>query len=196
MCLFPQEGPLSKRARLVSPICGQMCDIFICHRGPEAKGNIVGHIKERLQRANLIVFVDYEMRKAVDSWQHVLATLRGARRVLMLLTPSYEESPWCLEEARAAAARLDAVLPVFVDRKPSWDEGKLRAASSEFSADRDFDQIRAGEPGLAANIVDIWCKALDSVARVSYMMHSSRCKPHSLSTSFLSYSWWRTEPGP
>ena len=117
---------------------GQACDVFICHRGPEVKGNLVGHIKERLQRANLIVFVDYGMRKGVESWPHVLATLRGARGVLILLTPGFEESPWCLEEARAVAARLDearaagarqsAVLPVFIDREASWDEGKLRAA--------------------------------------------------------------------
>lgn len=67
------------------------------------------------------------MRKGVESWTHVLATLRGARGVLMLLTGDFEESPWCLEEARAVAARLnaaraagaqqDAVLPIFIDRE-------------------------------------------------------------------------------
>ena len=157
---------------------GEACDVFICHRGPQVKGNLVGHIKERLQRANLVVFVDYGMRKGVESWTHVLATLRGARGVLMLLTGDFEESPWCLEEARAVAARLDearaagaqqgAVLPVFIDRQTRWDEGKLQVARNEFKADRDFQQLRAEEPSLAADIVGHWRQALDSVARISY----------------------------
>ena len=158
---------------------GQACDVFICHRGPEVKRSLVGHIKERLQRANLIVFVDYEMRAGVMSWEHIMATLRGARRVLILLTPGFEASPWCLEEARAATARLDAVLPVFVDREASWDEVKLRCAFNSFSADRDFHQLHAAEPGLAADIKGKWLEALDSVAHISCLTHSSetRCAP-------------------
>ena len=157
---------------------GQACDVFICHRGP-VKHNLVETIKERLQRVNLTVFVDNGMRKGICSWPQVMATLRGARRVLILLTSDFEESPWCLEEARVAPARQDAVLPVFLDRKASWDEGKLLAASSEFSANRDFYQLRAEEPGLAADIVKHWRTALDSVACISYLMHCSEARCNS-----------------
>ena len=155
---------------------GQAYDVFICHRGPEVKRSLVGHIKERLQRANLIVFVDYEMCAGVMSWAHVMATLRGARRVLILLTRGFEESPWCLEEARAATARLDTVLPVFVDREASWDEIKLRSAFNSFSAHRDFDELHAAEPVscLAANMIELWRTALDSLAGISYLTHSSK----------------------
>ena len=179
---------------------GQACDIFICHRGPDVKGNLVGHIKERLQRANLNVFVDYGMRTGVESWPHVLATLRGARGVLILLTPDFEKSPWCLEEARVVAARLDkargagapqvAVLPVFIDREASWDKAKLLAAFNKFSADRDFDQLRDKEPGLAAAIMEHWRKALGPVARTSYLTHSfksRRCRARS-TTCLCSHS--------
>ena len=170
------------RTGLWGPSAGQACDVFICHRGPTVKGNLVGHIKERLERANLAVFVDYGMRKGVESWPHVSATLRGARGVLILLTLDFEDSPWCLEEVRAVAARLDgasaggarqvAVLPVFIDREPSWDQRKLLAAFSELSADRDFEQLRAEEPVLEADMVERWRRALDSVARTNYLMHS------------------------
>lgn len=160
----------------------EACDVFICHRGPDVKRDLVGHIEERLRRANLIVFIDYGMPKGVESWPHVLATLRGASGVLMLLTPGFGGSPWCLEEARVVASRLNearaagerqnAVLPVFIDRETSWNEGKLSAAFSTFSADRDFNQLRDEEPGLAADIVEHWRKALDPVARTSYVTHS------------------------
>ena len=156
---------------------GDACDVFICHRGPDVKRNIVGTIKRSLQRANLTVFVDYEMRKGVQSWQHISATLRGARGVLILLSPGFEESPWCLEEARAAAARLDAVLPVFLDREASWDKGKLRAAFNKFLADRDFHELRAEQPpDSTADIVKQWREALDSVAGISYLTHSSESR--------------------
>ena len=135
-----------------------------------------------MERANLTVFVDYGMRKGVESWTHVMATLRGARGVLLLLTGDFEESPWCLEEARAVAARLnaaraagaqhDSVLPVFIDRETCWDEEKLAAAFNEFLEDRDFELLRSREPGLSADIVQHWREALDPVARTSYLTHS------------------------
>ena len=180
----PLQGDApTERARLGGPSCGQACDVFICHREPE--GNLVRHITERLQRANLIVSADNQMRKAGEPWPHVLATLRGVRGVLLLLTPGFEESPWCLEEARAVAARLDeargnaaaqaAILPVFVGRGPSWDEEKLLAAFVEFWAGpehSDFAQQRAKESDLAAGLVEHWREALRSVAPASYTMHS------------------------
>ena len=125
------------------------------------------------------------MRKDGEPWPHVLATLRGARGVLLLLTPGFEESPWCLEEARAVAARLDeargnsaaqdATLPVFIGREASWDEEKLLAAFVEFWAGpehSDFAQQRAEEPELAAGLVERWREVLRSVAHASYTMHS------------------------
>ena len=44
--------------------------------------------------------------------------------------------------------------------------------SKSFSADRDFEPLRTKEPGLAADIVQHWRKALNPVARTSYLMHS------------------------
>ena len=181
---------------------GQACDIFICHRGPDVKGDLVGHIEERLKRANLIVFVDYGMPKGVvGSWAHVLATLRGARGVLILLTPGFEESPWCLEEARAVAARLSepraagaaqvAVLPVFIDRRDKWDEETLPAALNEFAADRDFDQLREEEPQTAANILAHWRSALDPVARVGYLKHSFKPPRFVFASSYPSAAFLR-----
>ena len=125
------------------------------------------------------------MRKAGEPWPRVLATLRGARGVLLLLTPGFEESAWCLEEARAVAARLDeargnavaqdAILPVFIGREASWDEEKLLAAFVEFWAGpehSDFEQQRAEEPGLAADLAEHWRRALRSVTCAGYTMHS------------------------
>ena len=182
-CLSLQEGAHSTSTAIMDSAGGQACDVFICHHEREVEHKLVGRIKERLERANLVVSVDCEMRKGDHSWPHVLATLRNARGALILLTPGFEGSPWCLEEVRAVAARLlgeeraagarqYAVLPVFIDREASWDEGRLPAAFREFSASRDFDQLRAEEPGVAASVMEHWRTALDPVARTSYLTHS------------------------
>lgn len=76
-------------------------DVFVCHRG-ETKRKLVSHVKARLQRSSLHVFVDYELEKGGDSWQNILESLRRARRVLAILSPEFERSPWCLEELWAA----------------------------------------------------------------------------------------------
>ena len=89
-----------------------------------------------------------------------------------------------MQEARTAAARPDAVLPALTNRKDSWDEGKFQAALKGLLAHRDFDKLHAGEPELAADMVEQWRKALDSVACISCQMHSpgSRCD---LAASFV-----------
>ena len=88
-----------------------------------------------------------------------------------------------LDEARGSGAQHDTVLPVFINRKTSWDERKLRAASSELSANRDFAKLRAVGPVSAEAMVEPWRKALDSVARLSYGTHcfdSRRSDSHSI----------------
>ena len=93
-------------------------DVFICHRG-ETKRNLVSHVKARLQRSCLRVFVDYELEKGGDSWQTILESLRGAQRVLVILSPGFESSPWFLEELWAATQRPDTdniVLPILRQR--------------------------------------------------------------------------------
>ena len=202
LCLSLQDGALSTSTAVRESAGGQACDVFICYHEQDVKDQLVGHIKERLKRANLVVFVDCEMRKG-NSWPHVLATLRNARSVLILLTPGFEGSPWCLEEVHAVAARLlgaervagarqYAVLPVSINREASWDEGRLPAAFKEFTANRDFDQLRAEEPGLAARVMEHWRRALDSVAQPIYLMHrfnSSRFDAHSKTDVCFDFQW-------
>ncbi|KAK9842536.1 hypothetical protein WJX81_005029 [Elliptochloris bilobata] len=144
------------------------CDVFICHRGPDTKRGLVSHIKNRLQRSNLLIFVDYDMEKGGDSWEAITDKLRGARRVLIILSPNFEESPWCLKELCAATERSDAcevLLLVCYDRAPEDEDVALRAkldmALSEYL--KDFSEW----PDLSeADIVERWRKGLKSAHRL------------------------------
>ena len=130
-----------------------------------SRRGLVSHIVKRLKRANLEVFVDYEMAKGKEAWALILAKLRGAHRVLLVLSPGFEESPWCLEEARVAAERCDAVLPVFFDREP----GDVDAALLQ----RAWQKLRHEQPSASADTPELWQAAMRSTSGVSGWVYRS-----------------------
>ena len=138
--------------------------MFVSHRGT-LKRSLISHIVQRLRRANLDVFVDYEMSKGAKAWALILAKLRGAHRTLLVLSPGFEESPWCLEEARVAAERCAAVLPVFFDREP----GDVDAALLQ----RAWQKLRHERPTASPKTPDLWQAALRDIAGVSGWQHRS-----------------------
>ena len=146
----------------------QARDVFVSHRGPDVKKKLVSHVVSRLRRVSLSVFVDYDIEKGCVSWPTILAHLRGAKCVLLLLTPGFEESPWCLEELRVMAERREVVLPVFIDREPGKvNEGCLRRASIKF---------RPNQPDAQVSIAQQWRSALQSLSGVSGWVHKSEVK--------------------
>ena len=69
--------------------------MFISYRGPDTKHGLVGHIHSRLQRGNLTVFMDADLEAGNAAWDTILANLRGARTVLLVLSPKFQTSWWC-----------------------------------------------------------------------------------------------------
>ena len=149
----------------------QACDVFVSHRGTLKRG-LISLVVQRLQRANLDVFVDYEMSKGVETWALILAKLRGAHRILLFLSPGFEESPWCLEEARIAAERRNAVLPVFFDRMPSEVDAAL--------LQRAWHELRLELPSAPANTPELWRDALRHISNISGWEHRSGTEYDSL----------------
>ena len=69
--------------------------MFISHRGPDTKHGLVGHIFCRLQRSNLDVFMDADLVPGTLAWDTIQAKLRGAKTVLLVLSPKFQTSWWC-----------------------------------------------------------------------------------------------------
>ena len=76
----------------------ELCDVFLSHRGPDTKHGLVGHIHCRLERAQLKTFMDADLEAGNFSWDTILAKLRGARTVLLVLSPKFQTSWWCAAE--------------------------------------------------------------------------------------------------
>ena len=148
----------------------QACDVFISHRGPDTKRSLVSHIEHKLRRFNLDVFTDYSMEKGVKSWQTVLEKLRGAHRVLLVLSPGFEDSCWCLEELRVMAERSDAVLAIFVD----VDTGRWHQEEFHKKLEIAAEKLRRSQPDAPADIVEQWDRALKSIQGDSGWRHKAK----------------------
>ena len=70
--------------------------MFISHRGPDTKLGLVGHLFSRLERTHLDVFMDADLKPGDVAWDTIQAKLRGARTVLLVLSPKFQNSWWCV----------------------------------------------------------------------------------------------------
>lgn len=91
-------------------------EVFVSHRGPDTKTTFVDGLRRELPGRS--VFVDEHMDKGVDSWATIKGALQQARVVVLVLSPGYQESPWCLEEMRLAFEAGKVVRVVFYETSP------------------------------------------------------------------------------
>ena len=167
------RGELSATA--TSERTARGCELFVSHRGPAAKQKLVSHIVECLRRGKVQVFVDFSTAMGALAWETILANLRQAKAVLLVLTPGFEACCWCLEEARIMAERHESVLPIFYDRVPGcWSERDLKLS---------FEELCRKVPGTPADTMDLWRCALGCISGVPGWVHNSkkkRCAPQLL----------------
>ncbi|KAH6555505.1 hypothetical protein KP509_1Z248900, partial [Ceratopteris richardii] len=74
-------------------------NVFICHRGPDTKHNIVSVLEGMLRSNGITCFVDYRM----DEGNDVNVSIRNAIDIslvhIVILSPTFNTSSWCLDEA-------------------------------------------------------------------------------------------------
>ncbi|KAH7431138.1 hypothetical protein KP509_08G032000 [Ceratopteris richardii] len=73
-------------------------DVFICHRGPDTKRNDVSVLRGMLQSDGIKCFVDYgmDLGKSVES--EIDAAIQSSRVFILILSPEFATSTWCLDE--------------------------------------------------------------------------------------------------
>ncbi|XP_025614673.2 disease resistance protein Roq1 isoform X1 [Arachis hypogaea] len=100
------------------------CDVFISFRGPDTRNTLVDHLYNHLIRKGIFTFKDdktLEQGQPISS--QLLQAIRDSRISIVVFSPDYAASTWCLDEM---AAIVDcqrefnqAVFPVFYDVDPS-----------------------------------------------------------------------------
>lgn len=103
-------------------------DIFINHRGPDVKKKLASHLYRRLVSHGFRVFLDLtEMQVGKNSISQIEGAIATASCHIAIFSPTYVESPWCLDELVQMLDTTAPIVPVFYNVKPSelrWTSGE------------------------------------------------------------------------
>lgn len=136
-------------------------DVFINHRGPDSKKTIVSHVYRRLTLHGLRAFLDAEELQEGQSISHQIAkAIETASVHVLIFSPRYAESPWCLNELLLILQSGTPVVPVFYHVKPSFLRGNYGPYAQALSIHEErqryaFEHIQQWRAALSG-VSDIW----------------------------------------
>ena len=111
------------------------------------------------------VFVDKDdLYIGQSGWQQILKALTAARIVLVVISPGFQSSAWCLEELRIALLRPETVRLVYWDTKHGHvDEAALADAWKDYKRSIQLQQ----SPALSEDgVIAAWRAALVAAAGI------------------------------
>ncbi|KAH7404511.1 hypothetical protein KP509_15G029400 [Ceratopteris richardii] len=73
-------------------------EVFICHRGPDTKRNVVSVLSGMLCSEGISCFVDYEMQEGTDIKPGIYKAIDSSLVYIIVLSPTFASSKWCLDE--------------------------------------------------------------------------------------------------
>ncbi|CAH1415795.1 unnamed protein product [Lactuca virosa] len=96
------------------------CDVFINHRGIDTKKNVAGLLYNHLVRLRLRPFLDSKNMKPGDKlFDKIDAAITGCKVGVVVFSPRYCQSYFCLHELARIVEAKKKLIPVFCDVKPS-----------------------------------------------------------------------------
>ncbi|KAG7990751.1 hypothetical protein I3843_02G040200, partial [Carya illinoinensis] len=95
-------------------------DVFISHRGPDTRRNIAGLLHDHLLKRGLRPFIDYRNLKAGEKLSEKIDTaVRECKVGVVVFSPRYCESYYCLHELALLLELPKRVIPIFYNVNPS-----------------------------------------------------------------------------
>lgn len=99
---------------------GSRYHIFINHRGPDVKKNFASHLYNRFDLCKLRAFLDAEALQVGEQVaQQIARAIATASVHIAIFSPTYAQSPWCLEELHLMLESGAPIIPVFYNVKPA-----------------------------------------------------------------------------
>ncbi|GLJ15138.1 hypothetical protein SUGI_0247650 [Cryptomeria japonica] len=135
-------------------------DAFINHRGADVKESVGSLIFHNLQNKGLNVFFDKNSIQVGDNIpQSIEKAIHSAYVHVVIFSPNYAESVWCMKELQLILKTGAPIIPVFCGIRPS----ELRMEDEDGVYARAF-QKHAGK--FETNLVEEWKKALSEVSYI------------------------------
>ncbi|XP_040368772.1 disease resistance protein RPV1-like [Rosa chinensis] len=149
-------------------------DVFLSFRGEDTRGGFTGLLYAALNQRGIHTFMDdRELEKGKSIRPELLAAIEESRSAIVILSPRYACSSWCLDELVKIIQCMNEmgqqVLPVFYGVVPSVV--RHQRGSFELKSKRQEDvQVREHEEVYGQNNEDslnAWRAALTQVANLS-----------------------------
>ncbi|XP_050367568.1 disease resistance protein At4g27190-like [Argentina anserina] len=140
-------------------------DVFLSFRGQDTRRGIVSQLHDRLQNNRGIkTFMDDKDLQVGESISPTfLKAIEESRFAIVVLSPNYASSPWCLDElAKICECMKDQnrILPLFYTMEPSDVRHRKKSFEEAFK-----NHERSGR--YTSDKVQQWKKALNKVASFS-----------------------------
>lgn len=130
-------------------------DVFLSFRGADTRGTITSSLYKSLDNQGVRVFLDdvgLDKGDAIDTG--LFEAIEDSAASILLISPKYASSHWCLKEMARLCELGRLILPVFYEVDPSH----VRRQKGPFEKDFDKHLSRYGE-----EIVEKWRKAMEKV---------------------------------
>jgi len=142
-------------------------DVFINHRGPDAKETFASHLYHCLRAHGLRVFLDIkEMQKGEIITSQIHRAIQGASIHIAIFSENYADSIWCLDELSLMFKSQSTILPVFYGVEPSvlrsYSKCLKEHEEHKISNCETDKKIPRHDPGKIAE----WRNALSEVSKI------------------------------
>ncbi|CAN6722752.1 unnamed protein product [Malus baccata var. baccata] len=139
-------------------------DVFLNFRGEDTRRSFVSHLYRALDQKAIHTFIDAEELRKGNHLSDLLTAIRNSRVSIVVFSPNYASSTWCLKELVQILECMDSdgqtVVPVFYDVDPS-DVRKSKRSFAEAFARHELDS--------AAEMAEVqsWKSALTRACNLS-----------------------------
>ena len=98
-------------------------DVFVSFRGEDIRDGFLSHLTEAFDVKKINAFVDDKLEKGEELWPSLVAAIGGSSISLIIFSPEYASSRWCLKELVTILECKEkyghTVIPVFYHVTPT-----------------------------------------------------------------------------
>ncbi|PRQ44824.1 putative toll-like receptor, P-loop containing nucleoside triphosphate hydrolase [Rosa chinensis] len=143
-------------------------DVFLSFRGEDTRKGIVSSLYHELKTRGIQTFMDDQgLQQGMPISPSLLTAIEESRCAVVLLSPNYASSTWCLDELakilQCSEAKKTLLLPIFYNVDPSHVRHQKGSFAEAFT--KHEERYRQGNDD--AEKVNKWRAALTQVANLS-----------------------------
>ncbi|XP_048610892.1 disease resistance-like protein DSC2 [Brassica napus] len=133
--------------------------VFLSFLGEDVRKGFLSHVRKGLESKGIIAFVDEEIKRGESVGPVLVGAIRQSRVSVVLLSPNYASSNWCLDELveimKCREEYQQTVMTIFYEVDPS----DVRKQTGDFG--KAFDATCVGK---IEEVKQAWRQALTDVA--------------------------------